>query len=177
MDDFSQIYQQFHPRVLRYLSGVLGAQEAEDVVQGVMLSIAHALPGFRGDSSLSTWIYRIATNAARDHLRRQRSLPGMTEHHELCSEVDLSHAHIRDEMGACIRSLIDQLPQSYRMVLLLSDYEECSNPEIAAILDLSLDTVKIRLHLARARLRQLMECECELYHHGETGLMCDRRQK
>lgn len=179
MDDLALIYQQFRPKITRYLNGLLGEQETEDVLQTVMLNIAHGLPAFRGASSLSTWIYRIATNAAHDHLRQQRMLPMTLDEDDTphWTGPDLSQTHIRNEMGACIRSLIQQLPHHYRTVLLLSEYEGCSNTAIAAILGLSLATVKIRLHRARGRLRQLMECECHLYHHDDIGLMCDRRKK
>ncbi len=78
--DFQSVHKDFRPRVLRYLSRLVGEAEAEDLTQSVMLKISEALPGFRGDSSLSTWIYRIATNAALDKRAssRLRHLPRST---------------------------------------------------------------------------------------------------
>lgn len=179
MDTFDAVYRQFQPKLARYLTHLLGEVEAEDVLQGVMLRVSQALPDFRGDSSLQTWLYRIATNAARDQLRTRRSKAAQTAlaDDEQPTGPELTQSYIRHEMSACVRELIDQLPQSYRWVLLLSDYEDLSNPEIAAILGLTVDTVKIRLHRARARLRQKMECACHFYQDREIGLMCDRRQK
>jgi len=179
MDEFDVVYRQFQPKVMRYLTQLLGEADAQDVSQGVMLRISHGLSEFRGDSALSTWIYRIATNAARDHLRtrRQATEPFHERPDAQGSGQDMAQNHIREEMGNCVQELVNQLPQGYRLVLLLSDYEELSNPEIAAILDLSLETVKIRLHRARTRMRQIMECECHFYRHSEIGLMCDRREK
>ena len=67
--DFPQVYGEFHPRIQRYLTRLLGTNEADDATQEVFAKISQALPQFRGESSLSTWIYRIATNTAYDRLR------------------------------------------------------------------------------------------------------------
>ncbi len=68
--DLQEIHREFPPRVLRYLARVVGEAEAEDVTQEVFAKVAHALRAFRGESSLSTWIYRIATNTALDAMRK-----------------------------------------------------------------------------------------------------------
>ena len=67
--DFQKIHDDFRPRLQRYLTRLVGEFEAEDLTQEVFLRISKALPTFRGDSQLHTWIYRIATNAAVDRLR------------------------------------------------------------------------------------------------------------
>jgi len=66
---FQEIYERFQPGVLRFLSRLVGEEEAEDVTQEVFLRVDRGLEGFRGESSIGTWIYRIARNAALDHLR------------------------------------------------------------------------------------------------------------
>jgi RNA polymerase sigma-70 factor (ECF subfamily) len=70
--DFHSIHDAYRPRILRYLTRLAGAADAEDLTQQVLLKISQSLGQFRGDASLSTWIYRIATNAALDQLRRVR---------------------------------------------------------------------------------------------------------
>jgi len=64
-----EIYDTFKPKILRYLKRLVGEHEAEDLTQEVFTKIGEALKDFRGDSQISTWIYRIATNAALDRLR------------------------------------------------------------------------------------------------------------
>lgn len=71
--DFEQIHAAFRPKVQRYLARLVGEGEAEDLTQEVFLRISRALPTFRGECQLSTWIYRIARNAALDRLRAPRS--------------------------------------------------------------------------------------------------------
>jgi RNA polymerase sigma-70 factor (ECF subfamily) len=66
-------------------------------------------------------------------------------------------------MNDCIRGYIEKLPGDYRAVLALSEYEGLKNNEIADILGITLDTVKIRLHRARAKLKEELESNCELY--------------
>ena len=73
--DFKAIHDQFRPRVLRYVARLVGEAEGEDVTQSVMLKVKEGLSRFRGDSNISTWIYRIATNVALDKLRQQRIQP------------------------------------------------------------------------------------------------------
>ena len=67
--DFPTLYTEFHPNIQRYLTRLVGDYEAEDLTQDVFIRISQALPNFRGESKLATWIYRIATNAALDRLR------------------------------------------------------------------------------------------------------------
>ena len=66
-------------------------------------------------------------------------------------------------MNDCIRGYIEKLPEDYRAVLVLSEYEGIKNSEIAEILGVTLDTVKIRLHRAKTKLKEELESHCELY--------------
>jgi RNA polymerase sigma-70 factor (ECF subfamily) len=183
--DFADIYQEFQPKIQRYLSNLVDEAEAPDLTQTVFLKVSRSLDSFRGESSLATWIYRIATNTAYDHaassLARQKNAEQLFPDDGSVDDLPDSgfpgtdREYIRREMNACIRGVVDQLPGNYRTVLLLSEFEELTNTEIAAILDISLDTVKIRLHRGRTALRKAMECQCSFYHDERSELMCDRK--
>lgn len=181
--DFKSLHDQFRPRVLRYATRLLGAADAEDVTQSVMLKLSEGLSGFRGDSSISTWIYRIATNVAVDKLRQKASQPLTDTGYEF-DEGDLplaaqspsvETAAIRGEMSACIGEFVARLPDNYRTVMVLSEIEGFTNGEIAAILELTLDTVKIRLHRAREKLRKDLKAGCNFYRDERAVLACDRK--
>jgi RNA polymerase sigma-70 factor (ECF subfamily) len=176
--DFQVIHAEFRPKILRYLSHLVGEYEAEDLTQEVLIKINRALPTFRGESRLSTWIYRIATNAALDRLRapsfkrivESELLDGFdadeleVEAEAVRMEEELSslEQHIcRKERYACYRDYIENLPTNYRTIVALSELEELAAGEIADILGLSLDTVKIRLHRGRARLLQELKAHCK----------------
>jgi len=72
-EDFNAIHASYLPRISRYLARLVGQSEAEDLTQEVFVRVSRGLPDFRGDAKLSTWIYRIATNVATDHLRSRSS--------------------------------------------------------------------------------------------------------
>jgi len=181
--EFQRIHDSFRPRVLRYLAHLVGERDAEDVAQVVMLKVSNGLPGFRNDSSLSTWIYRIATNVALDRLRspaREQALEGLSDADESGDSPEaqmpsVEVAAIRTEMSACIREFVEHLPDNYKLVMVLSELEGFKNTEIAAILGVSLDTVKIRLHRAREKLRNDLKEGCSFYRDETTGLGCDRK--
>ena len=183
--NFDTLYQEFQPRIQRYLSRLVGTAEAADLTQTVFLKVSRGLDDFRGESSLATWIYRIATNTAHDHLAlaqtKQQSAEKALDEDETIDDfpaddrADSDREYIRREMNACVRGIAEQLPENYRSVLLLADLEEFTNAEIAEILGLSLDTVKIRLHRGRAALRKALETACDFYHDEQSELRCDRK--
>ena len=185
--DFPAIYAEYYPKVTRYLRRLVGDGDAEDVAQEAFVKISRSLDGFRGESQLSTWIYRIATNAAMDHLRRPSTRQSARYEYDAEEDggpgddpiVDGAPLHdtllIRKDMNECIRGLVDGLPDKYRTVLVLSDLEGFTNGEIGDVLGLSLDTVKIRLHRARLQLKKAMEQACILYRDARNELSCDRK--
>lgn len=177
---FQDVHDEFRPRVLRHLRRLVGDGEAEDLTQSVMLKVSDALSGFRGEASLSTWIYRIATNTALDRLRRETAnpvVPGVDfdddELPPVARTASPEATAIRQEKSACVRAFIERLPDNYRAVTLLSDIEGLKNGEIAARLGLTVGTVKIRLHRAREKLRERLQAGCSFDHDegGEPG--CD----
>jgi RNA polymerase sigma-70 factor (ECF subfamily) len=178
--EFQKIYAAFQPKIHRYMAHMVGEDEAEDLTQVVFIKINHALKAFRGEASLSTWIYRIATNTAVDRLRSpsfQRAIQAATNQQESDCETEIvdrnvwtgektplvEHQIFRKEMNACVRGFIEELPEDYRIVLILDQFEGLRNGEIAEILGVTLDTVKIRLHRAREKLREELKTNCDPY--------------
>ncbi len=176
--DFTEIYTQFHPKIQRYLSQLVGETEAEDLAQEVFIRIDKALPKFRGESQLSTWIYRIATNAALDRLRSPASkrTVEMAQLEETGSgEIEMAdrdawtgeEALSTEELVFlrqrydCYCEYIEQLPASYRVVVALSELGECAAAEIASLLGLKVEVVKIRLHRGRMRLLSELRNHCK----------------
>jgi RNA polymerase sigma-70 factor (ECF subfamily) len=146
-------------------------EDARDAVQQGFLSAFRALPSFQGESRLSTWLHRIVVNAAlmklRSRARRPEEaievlLPRFVEdgHH---AEPVISWGASVDallqqaETRMAVRRAIDRLPESYRTVLLLRDIEELETGEVAALLGITPNAVKIRLHRARQALARVLE--------------------
>jgi RNA polymerase sigma-70 factor (ECF subfamily) len=191
--DFLNIYEEFYPKILHYLRRMVGDNDADDVAQEVFDKISRNLDDFKGESKISTWIYRIATNAALDKLRSlpyKRSAAGPlaplpVEIVDMQKEATATikkkpqlpdQQLIRNEMSECIREFVDNLPADYRTIIILNELEGFTNKEIADILQVSLDAAKIRLHRARARLKKMLEEGCDFYHDDRSELACDRKQ-
>ncbi|MHC4708543.1 MAG: RNA polymerase sigma factor [Planctomycetota bacterium] len=151
------------------------------------------LKDFKGKSSLSTWIYRVATNTALDRMRT-RSFQEKTQEVTLSEpaagtegeggDIDIEETSlsaereaIRNEMNECIQEYVDKLPADYRTVIILSEMKDLKNQQIADILRISLDAVKIRLHRARVRLKAEFEAGCDFYHDEDGKLACDRKNE
>lgn len=187
--EFGDIYQAFQEKLLRYLERLVGKNDAEDLTQEVFLRINRGLPEFKGKSSVSTWVYRIATNAALDKIksrpyRESRETVPLEEtgceqeNPSLEAETLLAEREaIRNEMNECIREFIDRLPTDYRAVILLSEIKELKNQEIADVLGISLEAAKIRLHRARVRLKAEFEAGCDFYQDEDGNIACDRKKR
>lgn len=188
--DFSDIYDEFHEKLHRYIEQMIGKNNAEDVTQEVFVKIDNGLKDFKGKSSISTWVYRIATNAALDRMKCRsfrednktmmlNNISKESEAGNICLEeksLSVERQAIRNEMNECIREFVDRLPTDYKTVIILSEIKDLKNRQIADILGISLDAVKIRLHRARIRLKAEFEAGCDFYHDEDGGFACDRKK-
>lgn len=187
--EFQNIYDEFYPKILRYLRDFVGEGEAEDLAQEVFIKVNNSLDSFKSESKISTWIYRIATNTAIDRTRNlsfknivPMDLREVTVGESGCANVwarkkspPLESGIVKKEMNECIRSFIDNLPENYKTVLVLSELEGVKNKEIANILGLSLDVVKIRIHRAKIQLREELRKNCNFYYNEDSELSCDSK--
>jgi len=187
---FQQVYDEYHAKIFRYLTRIVGHSEAEDLTQEVFVKVGQSLETFRGESQLSTWIYRIATNAALDRLRQpsfrhggEKLLP-VEAIAEIKADADIQTGElkasteqrlIRSEMNGCIREIIQTLPEQYRSVIVLGELEGLKDGEIAEILGLTLQMAKVRLHRARAKLRKELAAACVFYRDEQNEFACDRK--
>jgi len=171
--DFDKIHEEFRGPVLRYLSRLVPESDAEDLAQEVFVKVSGGLAGFRGDSKLSTWIYRIATNTALDRLK---SPAGRAEHEEPGDELPSGETPVdkrleQEQMSECVQRVIDELPPDYRVAIVLSELGELSGPELAEVLGITEGAAKIRLHRARERLRELLDKRCD-FVRDERNVFC-----
>lgn len=147
--------------------------EAKEIVQETLLSVWRKLDGFKGDSQFSSWLYRVTANAALMRLRTQRRHPEVSTEELDPSFLDRggpAYGQVTspgenwarrpddelqsEELRTQLQRAIDDLPEIYRTVFLIRDVDGFSTEETAEALDISVPTVKTRLHRARVALRE-----------------------
>jgi RNA polymerase sigma-70 factor (ECF subfamily) len=145
--------------------------EARDALQEAFVSAFRGLHRFEGGSRLSTWLHRIVVNAALMKLRSRRAHPEESIEPLLPTFQEDGHSRdsyfdwperpdtelARSEVRSLVRAAIDRLPQGHRTVLILRDIEELDTAEVAELLGVTANAVKIRLHRARQALRELID--------------------
>ena len=171
---FNLLVVTYERRVFALVFRMLGRrEEAEDLAQEVFVQVFKAIDQFRGDSKLSTWIYRIAVNLcknrtkynARRHANEQDDLDAMHDRAPLSAAKGVSVGDVGrpDELvegmqlEVIVKRAIQSIDPDFREVLILRDVEDMSYEEIAAVTGLADGTVKSRIHRARAQLRALVE--------------------
>ena len=172
----TELINRYSPNVYRFgMKMCRHEQDAEEVLQDTLLAAAKNLGDFRGQSSLSTWLYTIARSYCIKRRRKRVDEPSSLEPlHQLRAEgvpqlIDLrgpEEAAASREIEAALEHAIDELDPIYREVLILRDLEGLTAPEVGKILELSVEAVKSRLHRARAQVREriapLFSAEAEL---------------
>lgn len=135
---------------------------ASDVAQEALIRAWRALPKFRGDARLSTWLYRITVNTSWTQKKRARRHTGSSidDHYDLAAPEDGDHPVVAGEMlelRGRLRDALDRLPEGQRHVVVLKDIHGWSHAEIAEAVGISVTAAKVRLHRARARLARDLE--------------------
>ena len=162
-EDFDAIVENHSNFVYNVAYRVMGSpQEAEDVAQDAFLSAYRAYDRFRGQSHVTTWLYRITTNAALMRLRKIKKARTLT--HTGIDEVEVvdwtknPHKDALDsELGDKLREGIDLLEPDLRAALVLRDVQGLSNAEAAEALGITVSALKSRLHRARMIVRRYLE--------------------
>ncbi|HKO22462.1 MAG TPA: sigma-70 family RNA polymerase sigma factor [Candidatus Eisenbacteria bacterium] len=159
---FGELVSRYESKVYSLALKMLrNPEDAEDVLQDTFLRAYRGIKSFKGNSTFSTWIYRITANSALMRLRK-RQLPTVSIDDADEREAPINIADwapgpveqvLNQETQAAMTEAIDALPPEFRQVFVLRDIEELSNAEVAEILDLSVAAVKSRLHRARLKVR------------------------
>jgi len=177
---FEELVREHSPAMLGACRRLLRnhEQDAQDALQDAFVSVFKAIGSFEGNARLSTWLHRIAVNAALMKLRSRKRrperpiedlLPRFSEdgHHVEPPAAWDDRADLRaeqEETRAFVREAIDQLPENYRTALLLRDIEQLSNDQVAEVLGITPHAVKIRVHRAHQALRTLLDARFREAH-------------
>lgn len=167
---FNELIRLYQGRVFRLVFRMLGDRaEAEDLAQEVFITVFKKIDGFRGDSLLSTWLYRVATNQAKNRIKylqrrargKKKEFDEIAEHDAVASATmnptspvarpdEMVEAYQKEQI---LQAAIDSLDDEHKTLIVLRDIENLSYEEIQSITGLAEGTVKSRLHRARHALR------------------------
>jgi RNA polymerase sigma-70 factor (ECF subfamily) len=171
-EGFESLVREYAPAMRAAIRRLLRSdEETDDALQEAFLAAFRALARFEGRSSLSTWLHRVAVNAALMRLRARKARP--SEEVGECQPEFVGRGVFRDpparwselpedplvreELCATVRQAIAALPEPSRTALLLRDIEGLSNEALAEALGVTVNAAKIRVHRARQTLRVLLE--------------------
>ena len=183
---FARLLERYRHRVARLVRWQLGAQSlwSEDVAQDVFVQVHRKAGRFEGRSSFKTWLYSVAFHVCRDHIRRERNpvrrrgAEPTLDDETLAALPDTSLDPLqrleRDQRAALVRAAVERLSVVHRTVLHLRDWEDLSYAEIAQLLDVSVGTVRSRLHNARVALARELATSMMLDSDEHASLLKGR---
>ena len=175
----------FRAQVQRHLLAMVRDRPlAEELTQDTYTRALERIDQLRDPQAALAWLYRTATTVALDRLRQRRPSTVPLDTVAAAGEAEqaaererppslLEGALESSEMSECVQGYLATLPDDYRVAILLHDAHGLSNPEIAELLGCSLATAKIRVHRARARLRETLDAACSFEIDERGVLVCD----
>jgi RNA polymerase sigma-70 factor (ECF subfamily) len=161
--NWEEFFERYSPAVFGYLHRMSGDRHlAEDLTSETFYRALRSIDGFRGDSSVKTWLLRIARNLYLNRKRRDERTSSLDELEEkgmtkAAEDLDPESRFIRQEESGVVRRALRALTEDDRSILLLSAEEGLSCREIGEVLGISITAVKTRLFRARRRLAGLLE--------------------
>ncbi len=184
--DLATLYTEFGMRIYGYLRRLTQDDGlAQDLTQETFLRAGESLGSFRGEGEVSNWLYRIATNLFRDHLRARKGKPLLLwdDSEDAPTQADLlarlpdpapplPQILERQAVTQCVRDCIAALPPPYRAALLLYAVEGKTVEASAAILHCSKEALKVRLHRGRELFKALAADRCEVSAQPSGGVCC-----
>lgn len=180
---FEELIRQYEKKVYSLCARMCGnAEDAEEAAQDAFLALWRGIDRFRQESSLSTWIYRLASNACIDLMRRKKKGAGsvsLDDEELFVDAVDPApqpHEEAeRRETQRLLQEGLLSLPAEYRSILLLREIEGLSYSEISAALDLELGTVKSRISRGRTLLRNSLSVNGNFFENAASKVTeCNR---
>ncbi len=176
IEAFEMLMEKYQKKVFNIALRLLGNHDdANEVTQEVFIRIFKSMGSFKGESQISTWIYRIATNACLDELRKRKNKWIMSLDEEYHKENGDYIIQVEDDkptpdvileqktLKSAVNNAIDKLSEKYKLIIVLRDIQGFSYEEISEIVKTPVGTVKSRINRARLQLKEILLKEKELF--------------
>ena len=175
------LFDRHHDRIRRFiLMTVRDSWVADDLTQETFIRAHRRMDRLRNPDRVSSWLFKIAYRLCLDHFRlsarvSRKETPMIGEMIRSCMPATDKKLE-REEMNACIQRQILRLPESRQTVILLYDIFGFSQKEIAGILDITVENVKVRLHRARKEMKSILQSNCHLEKDERDVLVCEPKR-
>jgi RNA polymerase sigma-70 factor, ECF subfamily len=180
--DAGLAWEELRQRLTRFVERrIADPDDAEDVVQDVLVRIDRAIDTVDDATPLAAWVYRVARNAVIDYYRsarrwRERVAETLPDVPDLAVEPDPTDVPVRQELAACLNPFLNSLEPKYREALVLTDLRGMTQADAAALAGLSLPGMKSRVQRARKMLAALYHQHCDIAVDGRNApIDCDFR--
>lgn len=165
--EISLIWHDYYPQLKKFVSNRIHNQaDVEDIVQQVFMKINNHIEDLKDDQKLTSWIYQIARNSMVDYFRKEKWNDELLDQQQTIDEYD--EPDLAQEVIACFESVIQQLPEKYKVALELSMLKGMSQKEMSEQLGISYSGAKSRVQRGREMLKELLTgcCHIESDHYG-----------
>jgi RNA polymerase sigma-70 factor (ECF subfamily) len=175
--DFLDIYDRYYTPIRKFILTIVRDEwSADDLIQETFVKVRKNIDSLKDPAKMSTWLHRVAYNLCQDHFRRTRSgsrhEARFREQGKNLQDALLPMAMEQRQMGECVQDRMSLLPESLSSVLILYDVLGFSQKEIADILEIRVDNVKVRLHRARKKMKTILEEHCTFERDDRNVLVC-----
>lgn len=157
LEKTSELFERYHKRIYNYLARMCSDRElAEDLTQNVFLRLLRYRHTYRSDMRFQSWIYQVARNVFTDHYRAQKLRKSdVFEVEKMESIVENTEAELLEEREAILHKSMAMLKEEDRELLVLTKFQQMKYEEVAEVLDLSVANVKVKVHRAIQKLREV----------------------
>ena len=174
MKDVEKLWKEYHAALRRFIQRRIGDEStADDILQDVFLKTHSRIGTLKDERRIQGWLYQITRNTIIDYYRSHKRMEELPEE---ISNPEPGDDRVLTELEACVRPMIERLPQPYRKALILSELEGFTQKEIAEKQAISLSGAKSRLQRGREKLKGLM-MECCHFEFDRRGGISDYHPK
>jgi len=175
--NLNHIWEEFNAPLKSFIRMRISSEEdAEDILQEVFIKIHNNIHNLDDDSKIHAWVYRITRNAIADYYRRSNKAIELSEvPDDLAIEPD-EDLTFNFEIAACLKAMIESLPEKYKQALLLTEFENLTQKELSERMSLSLSGAKSRVQRSREKLKELLLGCCHL-EFDRLGNVVDYQHK
>ena len=176
-----EIQDQYYHRVRKFILALVRDESvADDLIQETFIKIQENLNTVRDPEKISSWIFRIAYHLCQDHFRSLKKSSTREEIHDGLVNLEATPIQKKleqEEMSRCVQDQLNLLPESMRSVLIFADVMDFTHQEIADILGLTVENVKVRVHRARKKMKDILKEKCTFEVDERNVLICEPMEK